>query len=80
MPQEYLEGRTTDPATWMRTPENLDRLAAFTREANARRRAIEDREAPAPAADPASPVDQRRQEHEQQHQQPGPGQGQGLQP
>ncbi|MFI6289565.1 hypothetical protein ACIBCM_33325 [Streptomyces sp. NPDC051018] len=23
MPQEYLEGRTTDPATWMRTPERL---------------------------------------------------------
>ncbi|MCX4970914.1 hypothetical protein OHA98_40505 [Streptomyces sp. NBC_00654] len=37
MPEEYLEGRTTDPATWLRTPENLDRLAAFTRVANARR-------------------------------------------
>jgi hypothetical protein len=32
MPQEYLEGRTTDSATWLRTPENLDRLAAFKRE------------------------------------------------
>ncbi|MDG9719790.1 hypothetical protein [Streptomyces sp. DH24] len=66
--------------------ENLKRLAAFTRAAN-RRRAIEDGELPAPAADPADPadpagpVDRRRQEHEQQqHQQPGPGQGQGLQP
>ncbi|MDN3259816.1 hypothetical protein QWJ26_08320 [Streptomyces sp. CSDS2] len=77
MPGEYLEGRTTDPATWMRTPENLERLAAFTRVAKARRRAIEEGEIPAPAADP---VDRRRQEHEQQHQQPGPGQGQGLQP
>ncbi|GAA3914527.1 hypothetical protein GCM10023084_77720 [Streptomyces lacrimifluminis] len=76
MPQEYLEGLTTDPATWMRTPENLDRLAAFTRVANARRRVLEDGELPAPASDP---VDRRRQEHEQ-HQQPGPGQGQGLQP
>ncbi|MGW6744824.1 MobF family relaxase [Streptomyces sp. NPDC055025] len=78
MPREYLEGRTTDPATWMRTPENLDRLAALTRAASARRRAIEDGEPPAPAAGPAGPVDRRRQEHEQQHQQPGPGQG--LQP
>ncbi|MFB7919251.1 hypothetical protein [Streptomyces sp. NPDC056061] len=66
MPQEYLEGRTTDPATWIRTPENLERLAALTHAANARRRAIEDREDP--AADPASLVDRRRQEHEQQRQ------------
>ncbi len=74
MPEECLEGRTTDPATWLRTPANLERLAAFTRAAKARRRAIEDREAP--AADPARPVDQRRQEHHQ----PGPGQRQSLQP
>ncbi|MBQ0867360.1 MobF family relaxase [Streptomyces sp. RK75] len=78
MPKEYLEGRTTDPATWLRTPKDLDRLAAFTRAASARRRAMEDRQAP--ATDPASPVDQHRQEHEQQRQQPDPGQGQGLQP
>lgn len=78
MPEEYLEGRTTDPATWLRTPKNLDRLAAFTRAADARRRAMEDRKAP--AADPASPVDQHRQEHEQQRQQPDPGQGPGLRP
>ncbi|MGV9884835.1 relaxase domain-containing protein [Streptomyces sp. NPDC003006] len=64
MPQEYLEGRTTDPATWLRTPENLERLAAFTHVANARRRTIEKGEIPAPAADPAGPVDRRRQEHE----------------
>lgn len=43
MPQKYLEGRTIDPATWMRTPENLERLAAITRKAGTRRRAIEDR-------------------------------------
>ncbi|XQE90380.1 hypothetical protein ACN24M_39155 [Streptomyces microflavus] len=78
MPDVYRGGRTTDPATWLRTPENLDRLAAITRAANARRRAIEDGEIPAPAADPAGPVDRRRQECEQQHQQPSPGQG--LQP
>ncbi|MET9914883.1 hypothetical protein ABZZ74_50915 [Streptomyces sp. NPDC006476] len=67
---EQLEGRTTDPETWMRTPANLERLAAITRAADARRRALEDREFPAPAADP---VDPRR--HEQHHPQPGPGQG-----
>ncbi|MEW2497577.1 MobF family relaxase [Streptomyces nodosus] len=78
MPEKYLGGRTTDPATWLRTPENLERLAAFTRTTNARRRAMEGREAP--AADPVSPVDQRRQEHEQQHRQPGQGQGQSLRP
>ncbi|MEV5240179.1 hypothetical protein AB0K89_13880 [Streptomyces cinnamoneus] len=78
MPEEYLEGRTTDPATWLRTPKNLDRLAAFTRAADTRRRTMEDRKTP--AAGPASPVDQRRQEHEQQRQQPDPGQGQGLRP
>ncbi|MFJ2647917.1 hypothetical protein ACIO1C_14430 [Streptomyces sp. NPDC087420] len=75
-----LEGRTTDPATWLRTPEHLDRLAAITRAAEARRRALEDREVSHPAAGPAKPVDRRRQEHEQQHQQPGQGPGQGLQP
>ncbi|MEV4342380.1 hypothetical protein [Streptomyces sp. NPDC049590] len=80
MPEEYLEGRTTDPATWLRTPQNLERLAAFTRAAKARRRAIEEGETSTPAVDPAGPVDRRLQEHEPQHQQPGPGQSQGLQP
>ncbi|MEV7060393.1 hypothetical protein ACIQ9K_37325 [Streptomyces microflavus] len=78
MPDLDLGGRTTDSATWLRAPESLDRLAAITRAVKARRRAIEDGEIPAPAADPAGPVDRRRQEREQQHQQPGPGQG--LQP
>ncbi|MFH8411460.1 hypothetical protein ACH4FX_42910 [Streptomyces sp. NPDC018019] len=64
MPEEYLDGRTTDAATWLRTPENLERLAAFTRTASARRRAIQKGEIPAPAAGPAGPVDRRRQEHE----------------
>lgn len=71
MPEEYLEGRTTDPATWLRTPENLDRLAAFTRTADTRRRAMEDPKAP--ATDRAGPVDQHRQ-------QPDPCQGQGCRP
>ncbi|MFD3648000.1 hypothetical protein ACFWVT_12050 [Streptomyces cyaneofuscatus] len=78
MPDVHLEGRTTDPATWLRTPECLARFAAFTREANARRRAIKDGRTP--AADPASPVDRHRQEHEQQQRQPGQDQGRGFQP
>ncbi|MFH9298884.1 MobF family relaxase [Streptomyces sp. NPDC017520] len=77
MPDAYLEGRTTDPATWLRTPENLDRLAAITREANARRRAIANGRNPAAA--PGPPADRHRQEHEQQRQ-PGQDQGQGFQP
>ncbi|WP_282797370.1 hypothetical protein [Streptomyces sp. CC224B] len=79
MPEEYLEGRTTDPATWLRTLKNLDRLAAFTRAADTRRRAMESPRTP--TADPATPVDQHRQEHEQHQQpEPDPGQGQDLRP
>ncbi|MGW2184239.1 MobF family relaxase, partial [Streptomyces sp. NPDC001732] len=68
---------TTDPATWLHTPQNLARLAALTQAADARSRIVEDREAP--AADPAGPVDRPRQEHEQR-QQPGHGQGPGPRP
>jgi conjugative relaxase-like TrwC/TraI family protein len=64
---ELLEGRTTDPATWMRTPENLGRLAVLIREADARRRVIAARGQDAPATDPGS----------RQHQQPDPDHGQG---
>ncbi|OKJ10646.1 hypothetical protein AMK21_30080 [Streptomyces sp. CB00316] len=63
MPDVDLGGRTTDPATWLRTPDYLARFAAFTRAANARREAIEDGRTP--AADPGPPVDRHRQEHEQ---------------
>ncbi|MFI5774697.1 hypothetical protein ACIA74_40785 [Streptomyces sp. NPDC051658] len=42
MPEEYLEGRTTDPATWLHTPKNLARLAAFTQAAEARSRIVAD--------------------------------------
>ncbi|MFJ2915019.1 MobF family relaxase [Streptomyces sp. NPDC087228] len=42
MPQEYLEGRTTDPATWLTSPQNLARLAAFTRASEARGRTVEE--------------------------------------
>ncbi|XMN04576.1 MobF family relaxase [Streptomyces griseobrunneus] len=78
MPDVYLGGRTTDPATWLRTPESLERFAAFTRAANARRRAIEERQHP--AADSGSPIDRHRQEHEQQHRQSGQDHGPGFQP
>ncbi|TXR94523.1 hypothetical protein EAO73_35135 [Streptomyces sp. col6] len=59
MPAEYLEGRTTDPATWLRTPKNLDRLAAHARAAEARRRAMEERPTPEQPADAVKPTDQR---------------------
>ncbi|UQI49920.1 relaxase domain-containing protein (plasmid) [Streptomyces sp. HU2014] len=72
MPEEYLGGRTTDPATWLRTPENLERLAAFTRVADARRRAIEDRAKPEQPADVVKPADQ------QQHHPNQPDQGRGA--
>ncbi|MEU5115056.1 hypothetical protein AB0G64_26555 [Streptomyces longwoodensis] len=58
MPEEYLEGRTTDPATWLRTPKNLDRLAAFIRAADTRRRAMKDRPKPEQPADAVQPIDQ----------------------
>ncbi|MFF8931537.1 hypothetical protein ACF1AO_30210 [Streptomyces longwoodensis] len=61
MPEEYLEGRTTDPATWLRTPKNLDRLAAFTRAADTRRRAMEDRPKPEQPADGVKPINQQQQ-------------------
>ncbi|MFD7961324.1 MobF family relaxase [Streptomyces zaomyceticus] len=75
MPQEHLEGRTTDPATWLRTPENLARLAKFTLIVEARRRLLE-RTQPDPVADVDTPVpvDQR------QHQSSGPDQGGGVVP
>jgi FtsZ-interacting cell division protein ZipA len=73
MPEEYLEGRTTDPATWMRTPENLARLAALTKAAEARSRTTAD--GPQPQQPTVEAADPRRQEHEEQHQRPGPEQG-----
>ncbi|MGW5450168.1 relaxase domain-containing protein [Streptomyces asiaticus] len=69
---EHLEGRTTDPATWLRTPGNLSRLAAFTREADARRRVIAGRQQPERPADADRPTDQ------QQHHTPRPDQGRGA--
>ncbi|MEE1928812.1 hypothetical protein V1J52_11535 [Streptomyces sp. TRM 70351] len=79
MPQEYLEGRTTDPATWMTSPQNLARIAALTRAAQARSRTVEeqaDRTKHAyqakqdPAADAGS----------QQHHTAQPDQGRGVGP
>ncbi|MFD9466184.1 hypothetical protein [Streptomyces sp. NPDC060027] len=69
---EQLEGRTTDPATWMRTPESLARFVAYKREADARRRAITDRPQPEQeATDATGPADQ-------QHHTTRPDQGRGV--
>lgn len=54
MPDEYPGAGRPARRTWPRRPDNPERLAAFTRTANARRCAKEGREAP--AADPASPL------------------------
>ncbi|WP_445398763.1 relaxase domain-containing protein [Streptomyces sp. LE64] len=85
MPQEYAEGRTTDPATWTTAPERLAALAKLTAATEARKRSLAEAdtgrraraegELPGPAADPETGP--RRQEHEQQRHQPGPGQDQG---
>ncbi|MEV5604562.1 hypothetical protein AB0L33_24275 [Streptomyces sp. NPDC052299] len=69
MPEEYLAGRTTDPATWLRTPKNLDRLAAYTQAASICRRAMEDRLKPGQPADGIKPTGQ------QHHQANRSGQG-----
>ncbi|MEU0404805.1 relaxase domain-containing protein [Streptomyces sp. NPDC006197] len=75
MPEEYLAGRTTDAATWLRTPENLARLAKFTLEADARRRLFERTQpGPEPGMDVPAPADQHHR------QDPRPGQGRGAAP
>ncbi|MFE3583171.1 MobF family relaxase [Streptomyces vinaceus] len=74
MPEEYLEGRTTDPATWLYTPKNLARLAAFTQASEARGRLIEDGAQPKQSAkDAADPA-------RQQHHTPRPDQSGGPAP
>lgn len=73
MPEEYLEGRTTDPATWLHTPKNLARLAAFTQAAEARARIVADGPQPQqPAKDADDPARQ------QQHHTAQPEQGRGA--
>ncbi|WP_333745734.1 MobF family relaxase [Streptomyces sp. IBSBF 2950] len=75
MPEEYLEGRTTDPATWLQTPRNLARLAAITKAAEARGRTVADGQQPErPAKDAADAASQ------QQHHAPQPDQGRGAGP
>ncbi|MGQ4485066.1 hypothetical protein ACN6LM_006797 [Streptomyces sp. SAS_281] len=58
MSAKYLESRTTDPATWLRTPKNLDRLAACMRTADTRHRGIEARPKPEQPAVAVKPPDQ----------------------
>ncbi|MEU4497538.1 hypothetical protein AB0F96_29870 [Streptomyces sp. NPDC023998] len=65
-----VKSRTTDPATWMRSPENLARFAAFTQQADARKRQAAARMENQAAGDAAAP----RPGHDQRaHQQPDPG-------
>ncbi|MFK0112556.1 MobF family relaxase [Streptomyces sp. NPDC091217] len=78
---ELLEGRTTDPATWMTSPKNLARLAALKLETDARGRAVaehqlkhsEQPEQPAP--DTAGPADQQQHHTPRPDQDTGPGRG-----
>ncbi|MFB9608600.1 MobF family relaxase [Streptomyces roseofulvus] len=74
MPEEYLEGRTTDPATWLHTPKNLARLAAFTQAAEARARTIAD------GAQPQQPAPDAVDATRQQHHTTQPDQGRGAGP
>ncbi|MFJ4972707.1 MobF family relaxase [Streptomyces sp. NPDC088755] len=74
MPEEYLEGRTTDPATWLYTPKNLARLAAFTVASEARSRIIADGPQPKPPTkDAADPARQQQHHTTQPDQGGGPG-------
>ncbi|MFS0696877.1 MobF family relaxase [Streptomyces nitrosporeus] len=77
MPEEYLEGRTTDPATWLNTPKNLALLAAFTQAAEARSRIIADGAQPKQPAKDAADLAREQQHHTTQPDQ-GRGVGQGL--
>ncbi|MFH8993073.1 MobF family relaxase [Streptomyces sp. NPDC017940] len=75
MPEEYLEGRTTDPATWLYTPKNLALLAAFTQASEARGRIIADGAQPKQPAKDAD--DSARQQHHTTQPEQGRGAGQG---
>lgn len=77
MPQEYLEGRTTDPATWLTSPQNLARLAAFTRASEARGRTVEEQ---ADQTKHAHQAQQAPAADTQQHHTAQPDQGRGAGP
>ncbi|MFD3533382.1 MobF family relaxase [Streptomyces sp. NPDC058664] len=81
MPQEYLEGRTTDPATWMTSPQNLARIAAITHASEARSRTVEeqaDQTKQATQAKQAPAADAGGQQ--QRHPTAQPDQGRGASP
>lgn len=77
MPQEYLEGRTTDPATWMTSPQNLARIAALTRAAEARSRTVEEQADQTKQATQAPAADAGRQQQRHPTAQPDQGRGPG---
>ncbi|WUO60493.1 hypothetical protein OG960_00645 [Streptomyces sp. NBC_00280] len=58
-----LEGRTIDQVTWMHTPENIARFAAFELEADARGRAVPEQQSEQPSTDAVGPADQRRHQN-----------------
>ncbi|MFJ2271824.1 hypothetical protein ACIOHO_37040 [Streptomyces sp. NPDC087849] len=70
MPEEYLEGRTTDPATWQLTPKYLARLAALTQASEARGRTVADGQQPKQPAKDAADAARQQQHHMTQ---PDPG-------
>ncbi|MGW2183979.1 hypothetical protein ACWCXX_39625, partial [Streptomyces sp. NPDC001732] len=67
---------TTDPATWLHTPQNLARLAALTQAADARSRIVAGGQQPKqPTKDAADPARQ-----QQRTTQPDQGRGAGPNP
>jgi hypothetical protein len=80
MPQEYLEGRTTDPATWMTSPQNLARIAAFTRAAEARSLTVEEQADQTKHAHQAKQAPAGDAGSQQQHHTAQPDQGRGAGP
>ncbi|MER7898908.1 hypothetical protein ABTX62_23050 [Streptomyces sp. NPDC096046] len=75
----HLEGRTTDPATWMTSPQNLARIAALTHAAEARGRTVHEQ------ADQTRQADQAKQApaadaggQQQRHPTVQPDQGRGA--
>ncbi|MBD3934949.1 relaxase domain-containing protein [Streptomyces chumphonensis] len=80
MPQEYLEGRTTDPATWMTSPQNLARIAALTRAAEAHGRTVEEQADRTKHAHPAKQAPAADAGRQQQHHTAQTDQGRGVGP
>ncbi|GEB57151.1 hypothetical protein [Streptomyces gardneri] len=66
MPQQYRDGRSTGPATWRRTPENLARPAKSTLEVDALRRRFDRTPPPEPETDAGTPAQVSHRQHQNQ--------------